>query len=225
MAKWKLVAGQHVQRNADGTPSTYNRGDIIESDDDLEALHGPGRFVKVGGEGGEFGEDGEHGEVMRHNTGHPVRHNAAPGGQVSEGIQQTSGDTSGALSHAEAEKQQRELAKKQQKENDDPTELLTQDQLRQKMADSRRAPDMELPEGETDDARKAAPKTPVGPASTAPAEQKDKDAPATQAKRHAPDMGRMSMEDLRRHADENKIDVRAAKSRNEVMEAIRKHYK
>jgi hypothetical protein len=63
MARFKLLAGQHIQADKskpvngpDGKPTgrfaskTFTTGQVVESDLDLAALHGPQKFELVGGE-------------------------------------------------------------------------------------------------------------------------------------------------------------------------------
>jgi hypothetical protein len=129
MARFKLLAGQHVQADKskpllhpDGKPTgfyeraTFNAGQIVESDRDLVADHGNQKFELIGGD-----EAAAHDRIAQLEAelatvraqqagdttpGDPTPRNltgspsVAPGGQVSTGYQQTSGGREVGVPHS-----------------------------------------------------------------------------------------------------------------------------
>lgn len=49
MAKFRVQAGQHIQRDSDGVSRTYSAGEECDSDRDLVALFGEEKFRLVSG--------------------------------------------------------------------------------------------------------------------------------------------------------------------------------
>jgi hypothetical protein len=105
--KFKLLAGQHIQADPDWEPSrqdrltaettgraprapsrTYNQGDTVESDTDLVSKFGATKFQLLEGgrrRGAARSPGGPEGGVV---TGPVGPGSVAPGGQVSEGLQE-----------------------------------------------------------------------------------------------------------------------------------------
>lgn len=109
---FRLKAGQHVQSDPDapdpelnpvtGEPigkkanRTYRAGELVESDYDLAAVHGTGKFERVGGPR-RVGGSGAQDPPLLNQT-------SAPGGQVGTGYQGTGGPVSTAKAIELAEK-------------------------------------------------------------------------------------------------------------------------
>lgn len=83
--KFTDAVGNVVERYP---PRTYRAGETVESDTDLVAFGGPGKFSYVG-EGGrrKVSKSAKPGDVTPEAALRPVA--VAPGGQVAEGFQQT----------------------------------------------------------------------------------------------------------------------------------------
>ncbi len=106
MAMYKLLDGKHQQdrpvKDADGNPKkdpdgkelrepvTYKKGDVFESDSDLLKLNQPGA-IKFQLADDPRGREGRIASGKGPNDPEPKQSNKAPGGQVSQGAQYTSG--------------------------------------------------------------------------------------------------------------------------------------
>lgn len=85
MARFRVLVGQHSEKDAQGVPHLYNPGDIVDSKSNLLKFNSPGS-VKF-----ELVDDPESARGARGETERPVGPGAvsqAPGGQVSTGFQQ-----------------------------------------------------------------------------------------------------------------------------------------
>jgi hypothetical protein len=138
MAQFKLLGGMHIQadkskpiKDADGKPTgryearVFRVGQVVESDADLVAKHGPNKFERLGGDAeaahdqirkleaelaqarAQLGTQGGTFRVPGDPTPENLERSPAvfPGGQVSTGFQgSVGGQSTGGLSpHADAE--------------------------------------------------------------------------------------------------------------------------
>lgn len=123
MPRFKLLVGKHTQKEQRGearVPVTYKKGDVFDSEHDLVAMFnhpGSQKFEQVDG-----------GPPLKKSSGvvpAGTAQNAAPGGQVSSGFQQTTSGpdgepVSGPVSPQEAQERYAEQKKREAEQPKDP---------------------------------------------------------------------------------------------------------
>lgn len=202
MAKYRLLAGQHIQADKDGNSVTFTRGQVVESDVNLVERFGFTKFALIEGSGGEEGD-------VQSATGNPTLADPSafqaptsfPGGQVGTGLQSATSTKDGvtisgpaAPTHAQSRKEQQERASSSgqdmEKEGTAPSMLSSQKEeqhvknLQQEVQTGRAAG-----------------------TSTTPTQ--------------APNFEQMSLADLRKYAEDNEVDVKGARTREEYVRALK----
>lgn len=208
MAKYKLVAGQHIQNDPDGKPHTYNPGDIVESDTDLINKLGAERFILVSGEEGDR---------------FPSQ-NAAPQGQVSEGFQVTSGREKeagpAAPIRAETARDAARLAAGQpeaEREARDRTQGIAQEI-------EKKEGNQPTGEGQQATSQQATHQPTHQPGQRQPTQgssSQEKGRSPTEQKEYHAQLDRMTIQQLKAHAEEEEIDLKGAKTRDEMLKALK----
>jgi hypothetical protein len=202
MASYRLLAGQHIDKNG-----TYTAGQVVESDVDLVEKHGAQKFERVGGESGGF-KSGTGNPTAGDPTPDNVLHSAAtfPHGQVSTGFQQTSGvnPATGVNSGPLNEERARETLG----EEDKGQAELPQGQKTQSQTPTAPA------QAPTQQAGKQAIQGEQFPAVQG-------QSPAKSEREYHGQLERLSVRELQSHAEEQEIDLKGASRKDEILKAIK----
>lgn len=208
MPRFRLLMGTYQCDNDKGEPVTYRPGEVIDTDIDLTQRFGAAKFQPLDKDIQTVPNDGNY--------------NSFPGGQVSEGVQKTvAGQPLGTDQYT-----QEELARRM-RAGEDETQQKRQGRDERKRTENLEGQDAEHLRAQKQaaelsgrEADEAAGKPKAGEQEKSKEEgQKAKE--EQQRKRQKPDFDRMSLNDLNAYAAEEEIDLKGAKTRNDVLKALK----
>lgn len=222
MPRFRLLTGTYECNNDKDEPVTFRPGDVIETDIDLATRFGAAKFQPLDNDVQVVPNDGQV--------------NAFPGGQVSSGFQQSiRGEPANQNQYT-----QEALAQKLRQEG--AKDSQSKQQRREVLSDPDETEGESLPESShprkqqsgpaeaPDTSGKAADEAALGkgahPQNQGQGQTQTEKAPQGQqpaAKKARPDFDKMSLNDLNRYAEEEEIDLKGAKSRGDVIKALKAH--
>jgi hypothetical protein len=231
VGRYRLVAGQHIQADPDWEPDeyavkqaeatgiaprapsrTYNAGDVVESESDLVAKFGANKFQYLGGKGrkDDLGPEGhtmyQQGAKGPRLPGDPAEEleetstSHAPHGQVSTGKQSATSTaqstTSGPMGPTD--------------EEGNPVD--SKDKVQGQHTVKAGGPATIQHEGQASASHQGGQQQPSQSKQVARAPSKEQ---------YHQQLDKMSVSELRKHADEEEIDLKGARTREEMLKAIK----